>query len=130
MPYSKKQNNEAFKNLDEMHQKSIELGFDGNLTPEFYIKLKTVKKVRKSLKIQLILLITLFILILYKFTEFVSNTQISCVSENIEEPIIELGVILILFIILYAIYKNLCIWIEISNIKQQRFKEYYEKINK
>lgn len=87
---------------------SIELGFNGELSDEYYKKKQSVLKVRKMLKIQLISFISIIILFL-------------CVLQYNIVSIVFIGVGFI------AVYKNIKVWIEIRNIKLQRFKDYYEK---
>jgi len=118
MPYTKQEKNEPFKELDKLYYKSIELGFDGNLTPMFYAKLKQVKRVRQKLKSDL------FFFIVFMFTSIV---WFIFIATELWQLLFSFFLSLIMFI---AIIKNVRIWFEISRIKETRFKEYYEKINK
>lgn len=116
MTFPKNEKIKVFDELDKLHNKSVELGFNGVISPQFYKKLKKVKKVRLYLKIELIIMVGISIC--------------SIIANGLTDDLITSMVYLSLMIIMcYGIIKNLKIWIEIKDIKQQRFKEYYEKNN-
>lgn len=129
MSYSKQEQKNIWKNFDYYCYKSIELGFNGIISPQFFEKLKKVKKVRMKLKIELILFTTIFLLSGYELAKL-ANKPISRVTDNMELPILEVFFMALIIVMFYCIYKNLCIGMEISEIRTQRFKEHHEKHNK
>jgi hypothetical protein len=86
---------------------SIELGYMGEINQSFEEKLKSVKKVRRKLQLELIISIICFIIftVVMTITLNVWITVLSCAY-------------------LFFIYKNIKIWIEIKNIREQRYNDY------
>ena len=99
---------------DEEINKSIELGFLGITPPEYYIKKRKVKKVRRMLKLELT-----------GFTIFLAINLYLLVFCNYSIHI-KLGLIIFIIVMVFAIILNLAVWNQIFDIKKQRFKEYNE----
>ena len=115
------ENQQVWNKLDNEHYKSIELGFDGHLTQEFYKKLASVKKVRRKLKFQLLW----YIVFIFGYSLLFCHLSISSMPIYTTIAFVFFGILMII-----AIIKNLLIWHEITKIRNKRFKDYYEKINK
>lgn len=98
-------------NDEKLKNKSIELGFKGELTDEFYDKLHKVKKVRRRLKLELLGFVCCCAMFLY-------------VTQAITSGVIA-GVALIFFFLSFAIALRI-LWVfnDIHRVKRARHIEY------
>jgi len=112
--------------MDKETKKSIELGFNGELTQEFYEKWKYTKKKRIHHLVELLGFITLLFLFLYTYGSLFPSYIAT--YDTTPQPIFEivLKILLIIFIIasLIAIYKNIMTWIDMFHVIKKRFDEY------
>lgn len=96
---------------------SIELGFMGFTTKQYYEKRKSVVKVRRRLKLELI-----------GFFIFMS-ISIYFLFYGYDTIFFKFGMIICIIVITFATIKNLAVWNEIYEIKKKRFNE-YEKLKR
>jgi len=103
--------------MDKEIKKSIELGFKGKLTPEFYAKWKATHKKRMYHLWELLGFIMMFTIFLWTYYIFDNNNS---------DFVIYLKILLMIFIIasLIAIYKNIMTWIDMFHVIKERFDEY------
>lgn len=114
--------------MDKEIKKSIELGFEGKLTPEFYAKWKFTHKKRMQHLFELLGFIALLFLFLYLF--FILDTsKADGITDSAWDIVDYTKIIITIFIIacLVAIYKNIMAWIDMFHIIKERFDEYAKK---
>jgi hypothetical protein len=97
---------------DRLKHKSIELGFKGVLSEDFYLKLYKTKKIRLRLKLELFGFVCLSLLFLYA-------TQL----ENVW-PTLRFTAVVFFFLCFAMILRILWIFHDINHIKKLRFAEH------
>ena len=110
-------------NYKRIHQnkqirKSIELGFNGKLTTDFYLKWHTSKKVRQKIYFELI--VTFLFLFLSFYCIYFINLKL------------DINIVLLFFYFLFILifmFRNIYIIYDIHRIKKQRFIEYAKQNN-
>lgn len=110
--------------MDKETKKSIELGFEGKLTPEFYAKWKATNKKRRKHLLELLGFIALLFLFLYGFYMFdIQETQ----TQNTAFTYMKIITTIFIIASLVSIYKNIMTWIDMFHIAKERFDEYAKK---
>ena len=98
------------KGMDEMTKMSIELGFKGELSKEFYTKLHAVRKVRRRLKIELCLAF--------------SFMAIFCIGIAFSTGLLFFMSVVFAIIAMMIVISVLLVFKQINEIRQARFLEY------